>query len=66
MPLTFAPGSTDGAEVCASVVANSDDLVEFEEDFIIQLTMETLGGSNLRIGNSVTAITLTDDNGMTI
>lgn len=64
--LTFAPGSTDGAEMCESVVANSDRLVESEENFKVQLALGTLGGSNLRLGNSLTAITLTDSNGMVL
>lgn len=63
MPLTFAPGSSDGAEMCASVIANSDDLVESEEYFVVQLALVTPAGNNLRLGNSETTITLTDSDG---
>ena len=48
------------------MTANSDDLVEIEENFVIQLALETLGGSNLRLGNSVTAVALIDNNGTVI
>lgn len=44
--------------------ANADDLVELEENFVVQLALETQGGNILRLGNSVTAVTLTDNNGM--
>ena len=48
------------------MATNSDDLVEFEENFNVQLALETLGGSNIRLGNSVTAISLIDKNGKVI
>jgi hypothetical protein len=42
------------------VTANSDNLVEFEEDFTIVLSLvTTVGGTNLTLGNSVTTVALT-------
>lgn len=64
MRLTFAPGSTDGAVKCASVITNLDGLVESEEYFIVQLSLVTPARNNLRLGNSETTITLTDSDGM--
>jgi hypothetical protein len=66
VPLIFPSGSTDGAEVCTPVAANHDDFVEFEENFAIQLALETPGGNILRLGNSVTTVFLTDINGMAV
>lgn len=61
--LTFPNGSEDGAEMCASVAVNSDNLVEFEEDFTIALSLVTFGTS-LNIGNNLSAVTLIDNDGM--
>ena len=61
--LIFPSGSEDGAEMCTSVSANSDNLVEFEEDFTILLSLVTFGAS-LNLGNSSSAVTLTDNDGV--
>jgi hypothetical protein len=63
MPLSFPPGSADGATQCASLTANADDLVEGEEGFTVALAISTLGAS-FRLGNAVTAVTITDADGM--
>lgn len=60
--LTFPSGSENSAEMCASVSVNSDNLVEFDEDFTITLSLVTFGAS-LHLGNSVSAVTLTDSDG---
>lgn len=63
MLLTFELGSGSGTEMCASLTANSDNLVEFEEDFTLTLNQETSGAS-LSLGNAATAITITDSDSM--
>lgn len=61
--LTFLPGSDDGAEVCTPIIATADQLVECEEDFSVTFCLTTVG-SSLSMGNSVTAVTLIDSDGM--
>ena len=61
--LTFGLGSTDGADMCTSLTANADYLVEYEEDFALMLNLETAGAS-LSLGNGVTTITIIDGDGM--
>ena len=60
--LIFPSGSEDNAEMCASVSVNSDNLVEFEEDFTIMLSLVTFGAS-LNLGNNASAVILTDSDG---
>ena len=59
MPLTFPSGSANGVEMCATVTVNSDDFVELEEYFSLILNLESAEKS-LRLGNNVSAVTLTD------
>lgn len=63
MDLTFGPGSTNGAELCAPVTADSDNLVESDEDFRVVLTMVTPTGTSFHLGNTGTVVTLTDSDG---
>lgn len=65
MPLTFTSGSGNGTEVCASVIANVDEEVECEEDFMVLLSLMT-PGNNLNLANTATAITIIDSNGMNL
>lgn len=58
--LTFATGSADGEEVCGSVLAYSDNLVEFDEFFAVKLALVTPKGSFLSLGNTEAAINLID------
>lgn len=60
--LTFVNGSSDGAEMCVTVTVNSDNLVEFEEDFIVHLSLVT-SGANYITGNSATLVTILDSDG---
>lgn len=60
--LTFAPGSGDGALMCSSISILSDNITEFEEDFIVKLALVT-AGENLSLGNNITAVTHIDDDG---
>lgn len=60
--LTFTPGSAEGEEVCASVTAYSDNLVEFEEVFVVKLTSPE--GSFFSLGNTEAAISLIDSDCM--
>jgi hypothetical protein len=62
IPLTFAPGSANGAEICAPVNARIDNLVEEEENFTVVLTLSTAGES-LSLGNNVTTIILNSSDG---
>jgi hypothetical protein len=60
--LTFVPGSGDGALMCSSVTILEDNVIEGEEDFSVTLALVTTA-SSLSLGNSVTNITLADDDG---
>jgi hypothetical protein len=60
MSLTYTSGSADGAEMCASINVHSDDLVEFEEEFGVMLTLVTSGPS---LGNNKSAVTIIDNDG---
>lgn len=61
--ITFLNGSTDGAKMCATVTVFADNLVEFEEEFMVGLELET-SRANLGPGNNISAITLIDNDGM--
>ena len=65
MLLSFMPGSSDGDMVCYNVTILSDDLVESEEDFTVELTLNTID-DGIQFGNNITAVTLIDSNGMYI
>jgi hypothetical protein len=53
--LAFAPGSSDGAEMCARVTLLSDYKVVGEENTTVTLDLVTIGDS-LSVGNYVTNI----------
>ena len=63
MLLTFVPGSANGTQLCANVIAPTDNLVESEEHFRIFLVMETPALGSLHLENSETSITLIDSDG---
>lgn len=65
MPINFPTGSADGAETCASVVVNSDNLVETEEHFMVVLALRA-SGTSLRLGTNATTIALIDSDGNNI
>ena len=48
--------------MCSSISILADNVTEFEEDFIVELALVTVGES-LRLGNNATAITHIDDDG---
>lgn len=64
VPLIFTPGSADGAEMCVSVTASFDDLVEAEEHFAVTLALVTPAGTGLSLGNTKTVVTITNSDGM--
>ena len=64
MPLTFAPGSTEGVELCASLTAYSDNLVESEEIFIVMLLLVSSKESFFGLGNTEAAVYIIDSDGM--
>ena len=59
MPLTFAPNSSDGAEICASVTIIFDAIPEDSEGFTVVLDLLTMSNS-LMLGNSITVVNITD------
>lgn len=61
-PVTFGPGTSDDIVMCVSVPVFADGLVECEEKFNILFDLITTGTSISR-GNSVTAVTLIDNEG---
>lgn len=63
--ITFPSGSADGDEMCASVTVNSDNLVEFKENFTVNLALVTSDAS-LSLGSNTSTITLIDSDGNAI
>lgn len=63
VPLTFSPGSGNGAIACTNLVAMSDNLVEGKEDFRLSLVQIT-SGTSLSLANNSTAVSLIDGDGM--
>ena len=61
--LGFIEDSSDGDVVCANVTVFSDDSVECDEEFTVELGLVT-SKDNLNLGNNSTVITLTDSDGM--
>lgn len=59
IPLTFTPGSADGAEACTALSALEDDIVEGDEEFIVMVTLTTTGPS-LSIENNATTVNILD------
>lgn len=64
VPLTFVPGSGENTEVCTTLSAIPDDVVEGDEEFTVILSLTTTGPS-LSIGNNVTTVTIVDSDGNT-
>ena len=62
MPVTFPFGSMDGAMMCVNVTVFFDGLVECEEDFTLQLVLNT-DGDSISLGNNSTEIILVDSDG---
>jgi hypothetical protein len=62
VPITFRTGSANGAELCAPVTVNSDNLVETEEHFTVVLELVT-SGTSLSLGGNTTSMTLVDSDG---
>ena len=53
----------NGFMECINVTVNRDDLVEFEEEFSVELMLNS-SKDNLSLGNNVTVVTLVDSDGM--
>ena len=66
MTLTFASGSAGGSEMCASITVVSDYIVESDENFTVELSLLTLAGTSLRLGNTETTVTIVDSDGMVV
>lgn len=62
MPLTFTPGSVEGAEFCVSPTVYSDNLVEPEEVFVIILNLVSSKESFFSLGNVEAAVYIIDSN----
>ena len=62
IPLTFGPGSADSAEVCTTLSAVDDNIVEGDEGFTVLLALTTPGPS-LTILNNVTPVVIRDNDG---
>ena len=63
IPVVFESGMSDGSIVCANVSLSMDGLIECEENFTVELTLETVKGS-LSLGeNTTTVVTLQDSDG---
>ena len=62
--LTFAPGSIDGEEMCASIITYSDSLVEFEEVFVVKLVAVSPEESFFSLGNTEASVNLVDSDCM--
>lgn len=65
LSLTFVTGSGNGAQICASWTARTDDLVEGDEEFNLVLTLET-PERGLNLGNSATNIVIMDVDGIVV
>ncbi len=62
MPVTFTSGSSDGAMMCVNVTVVADAMVEGEMNFIVGLTLVTVGES-ISVGNNSTLVILVDSDG---
>ena len=59
----FESGMSDGSVVCANVSLSMDSLIECEENFTVELTLETIKDC-LSLGeNTTTIVTLQDSDG---
>ena len=58
--MIFESGMSDGSMVCANVSLSMDGLIECEENFTVELTLDTVKDS-LSLGvNTITVVTLQD------
>lgn len=64
-PITFQPGSANGAEMCTSVAVISDNLVETEESFQVMLSLVT-AGTSFTLGSNVSTVTLINTDGICV
>lgn len=62
IPIFFSFGSVDGDVVCANVTVLPDGMIECEEDFVVNLALNTVG-ENIALGNNFTVVTLADSEG---
>lgn len=65
IPLTFGPGSANGAEACSMLSADDDTIVEGDEEFTVVLALTTPGPS-LIVQNNVTPVVIIDNDGRCI
>ena len=63
LPVMFDSGMVDGSMVCANVTLSMDGLVECEESFTVELTLDTVKDSLSLGANSTTVVTLRDSDG---
>ena len=63
VPLTFSTGSSDGEEICTSLMTFADDLIECEEEFTVTTAVSAVG-CNLFLVNNSTVVTLIETSGM--
>lgn len=61
--VTFDSGSVSGAVKCVSVTVNRDNTVEYDEEFIVELTLDSRKEC-LSLENNVTVVTLVDSDSM--
>ena len=63
LPVMFEFGMIDGSMVCENVSLSMDGIIECEENFTVNLILETIKGS-LNLGaNTTTVVTLQDSDG---
>ncbi len=62
-PLVFPSNSSDGDMMCANVTLFPDSMVECEEEFTVELNLDTIKDS-LSLGDNATLVTLMDSEGM--
>ena len=63
LSLTFVTGSGNGAQICASWTARTDDLVEGDEEFTLVLALVT-PERGFNLDNPATNITILDVDGI--
>ena len=63
LPVIFESGMSDGSMVCANVSLSMDGLIECEENFTVELTLETVKDSLSLGANTTTVVALQDSDG---
>ena len=63
IPVMFKSGMSDGNMVCANFSVSMDGLIECEDNFTVELTLETVKDSLSLGANTTTVITLQDSDG---